>query len=300
VATVSVGSTSERFGFIEKFGLELGVRYLCDWFKVSPSGYYDYLKRGPSDRELEDRELEDRELLKNIRRIYEDSHGRYGSPRVHAKLKKEGINVGEKRVARLMRECGLVARVVKATRRMPGLKRYNQAGENLRLDLDPPTGINQVWVADVTYLRVCGRWSYLSVIMDLYSRRIIGWCLDRTRSTEVTKRTLKLALKKRDIGDGVVFHSDRGSEYRGELMQEELNNNGFKHSLNRLGYCTDNGHMESFFHSLKGELIRGNRYNTMDELRNDLFRYINQFYNSKRLHSGIGYNSPIEYEKMAA
>ena len=295
MATVSVGSTSERFGFIEKFGLELGVRYLCDWLNVSPSGYYDYLNRGPSDRELEDREL-----LKKIRQIYEDSQGRYGSPRVHAMLAREGVNVGKKRVARLMQEHGLVARVVKVTRRMPGLKRYNKAGENLRLDLDPPTGINQVWVADVTYLKVCGRWSYLSVIMDLYSRRIIGWSLDRARSTEVTKRTLKLALKKRDIDDGVVFHTDRGSEYRGELMQEELNSNGFKHSLNRLGYCTDNGHMESFFHSLKGELIRGNRYNTMDELRYDLSRYINQFYNAKRLHSGIGYHSPIEYEQMAA
>jgi len=295
VATVSVGSTSERFGFIEKFKRELGVGYLCDWLGVSTSGFYDWRKRSPSKRELDEVVLRAK-----ITTIFEDSEGRYGSPRVYYALRKQGVFVGEKRVARLMRELGLVARVVKVTYRTPGLKQYHKMGENLRLDLDPPSGINQVWVADVTYLKVCGRWSYLSVIMDLYSRRIIGWSLDRSRSTVVTKRTLKLALKKRDIVDGVVFHTDRGVEYRGEVMQEELNNNGFKHSMNRLGYCTDNGHMESFFHSLKCELIRGNRYNTMDELRSELSRYINQFYNTRRLHSGIAYHSPIEYEQLAA
>ena len=262
---------------------------------MSTSGFYDWRNRLASKRELEDAELS---IL--ITKIFEGSEGRYGSPRVYQALKKQGVSIGEKRVARLMRELGLVARVVKVTRRMPGLKRYHKTGENLRLNKEGPTGINQVWVADVTYLKVCGRWSYLSVIMDLYSRRIIGWSLDKQRSMEVTKRTLKLALKKRDIRDGVVFHTDRGIEYRGELMQEELNKNGFKHSMNRLGHCTDNGHMESFFHSLKGELIRGNRYNTMDELRYDISRYINQFYNAKRLHSGIGYHSPIEYEQLAA
>ena len=236
----------------------------------------------------------------SITEIYEDSDGRYGSPKVHKALRKRGIFVGKKRVERIMRELGLVARVVKVTRRAPGIKRYHEAGENLRLAMDPPENINEVWVADITYIKVKGRWSYLSVIMDLYSRRIIGWSLDKTRATDLTVRTLRLALRKRTINEGLVFHTDRGAEYRGSQFQDELNKMEIKHSMNRLGYCTDNGHMESFFHNLKVELIRGNSYKTMNELRYEISTYINKFYNSQRLHSGIGYHTPMEYESIAA
>lgn len=273
----------------------MGVKYLCDILGVSKSGFYDW-----RDRKSSKRELDGEELKRHIRRIHENSEGAYGSPRVFYALKKEGYSIGRKRVERLMRELGLVGRVVTVTRRAPGLKRFLASGENLRFGMDEPTEVDQVWVADITYLKVKGRWMYLSVIMDLYSRRILAWTLDHRRTTEVTKRTLRYALRKRKPKCGLVFHTDRGIEYRGNAFQKLLKKHNIKHSLNRLGHCTDNAHMESFFHSMKAELIRGRLYRKSGELRYHLARYINHFYNAKRLHSGIGYNSPIEYEQLAA
>ena len=198
MATVSSRGTSESYRFIKEHGKGLRVSVLCQWFGVSKSGYYDWLNRKPSKRKLDDAVLGG-----SITEIYEDSDGRYGSPKVHKALRKRGIFVGKKRVERIMRELGLVARVVKVTRRAPGIKRYHEAGENLRLAMDPPESINEVWVADITYIKVKERWSYLSVIMDLYSRRIIGWSLDKTRATDLTVRTLRLALRKRTINEGL-------------------------------------------------------------------------------------------------
>ena len=268
---------------------------MCASLGVSRSGYYDWYKRQPSQRSLSDASLK-----RVIQTIYDDSKGTYGSPRVYQGLKKLGYFIGCKRVARLMKEMGAVGRVVKVTRRAPGLKRFLTSGENLRHGNDGPSKINQVWVADITYLKVKKRWMYLSVIMDLYSRRIIGWSLDKSRTAEVTKRTLEYALKKREPENELIFHTDRGVEYRGSVFQNILKKHAFQHSLNRLGHCTDNGHMESFFHSMKGELIRGRSYKSEDNLRYDLKKYINHFYNQKRLHSGISYYSPVEYEELAA
>jgi len=232
--------------------------------------------------------------------IYDESEGTYGSPRVYQYLKKQGYMIGRKRIERLMRDMGIVGRVVKVTRRAPGLRRFLASGENLRHAKDGPTKINQIWVADITYLKVKKRWLYLSVIMDLYSRKIIGWSLDKRRTADVTKRTLKYALKKREPEKELIFHTDRGVEYKGSVFQDVLKKHSLKHSLNRLGHCTDNGHMESFFHSMKAELIRGRTYKLEDDLRYDLKKYINHFYNQKRLHSGISYYSPVEYEALAA
>ena len=295
MATVSCGGTSARYRFVKRLNHAVGVKFLCAFLGVSRSGYYDWRKRADSNRLLEDAELKD-----IIRKIYDDAEEVYGSPRVFKSLKKQGIAIGRKRVERLMREMKLSGRVVKVTRRMPGLKRFLATGENLRLGVDAPTGIDQVWVADITYLKVGNRWMYLSVIMDLYSRKVMAWTLDKQRTAEVTKRTLQYALRKRRPPSGLIFHTDRGIEYKGKVFQKVLKERGIKHSLNRLGYCTDNAHMESFFHSMKAELIRGRRYSIESELRYDLVRYINQFYNNKRLHSGIEYNSPVEYEALAA
>jgi transposase InsO family protein len=262
---------------------------------VSRSGYYDWLRRKPSKHQLTDEELKPL-----IQKIHEDSGGAYGSPRVFYTLKKQSYAIGRKRVERIMRELGLVGRVVRVTRRAPGLKRFLASGENLRLGIESPTAIDQVWVADITYLKVNKRWMYLSVIMDLYSRRVLAWSLDQRRTTDVTKRTLGYALKKRKPKGNLIFHTDRGIEYRGNAFQALLSKHVIVHSLNRLGHCTDNGHMESFFHSLKAELIRGQVYKKEGDLRYALKRYINQFYNQNRLHSGIGYHSPMEYEQLAA
>jgi len=268
---------------------------MCAFLGVSRSGYYDWRKR-----KLSQRAQTDSQLRPIIQSIYDDGEEAYGSPRVFKALKKKGYAIGRKRVERLMQDMELVGRVMKVTRRAPGSKRFLASGDNLRLGAESPTGIDQVWVADITYLKVKSKWMYLSVIMDLYSRRIIAWRLDKQRTAEVTKRTLQYALKKRRPPPGLIFHSDRGVEYRGEVFQKALNLEGISHSLNRASHCTDNAHMESFFHSMKAELIRGVRYISEGQLRYDLVKYINQFYNKKRLHSGIEYHSPIEYERLAA
>jgi len=253
------------------------------------------LKRSRSPRALEDEKLS-----KNIIKIYKDSRGTYGSPRVYKALKKQGVVIGKKRVERLMQEQRLQGRVVKVTRRQPGLKRFKERGDNLRLNQPEPTNINRVWVADITYIKVRDTYKFLSVIMDLYSRRILSWSLTATRTTEDTAKILKRAIRERQPDEGLIFHTDRGIEFTGKDFRKVLKKHNMKPSVNRLGYCTDNGHMESYFHSLKAELIRGRKFNSMNDLRYALNSYINHFYNKKRLHSGIGYCSPIEYEKIAA
>ena len=295
MATVSRGGTPERFGFIKRHGQDLGVSYLCRWLNVSRSGYYAWVKRSKSLRAKKDETLSTK-----IIKIHQDSRGTYGSPRVFEALKKQGIAIGKKRVERLMQAQNLQGRVVKVTRRQPGLRRFKERGENLRLNMPEPTAINHVWVSDITYIKVNNSYKFLSVIMDLYSRKILSWSLSNTRTTEDTAKMLKRAIRERKPEAGLIFHTDRGIEFTGKGFRDVLLKHQLQPSVNRLGYCTDNGHMESYFHSLKAELIRGRTFNSMTELRYALNSYINHFYNKKRLHSGIGYCSPIEYEKIAA
>ena len=267
---------------------------LCRWLGVSTSGFYAWEKREASARYHEDQKL-----LEIISRIYWESEGRYGSPRVHKALQHKGIAISRKRVERLMREAGLVGRVTLVTRRQPGLKRFKTAGENLLLGKEVDN-IDQVWVADVTYIKVKGKWHYLATVMDIYSRRILGWSVATRRTTELTEKALSYALRKRGNPKGVVFHTDRGIEFTNHHFQRLLARYEFKHSLNRPGHCTDNGCMESFYHSLKAELIRGTAYAGFKSLRKSLSRYINKFYNMVRLHSGIEYVSPMEFERRLA
>ena len=271
------------------------MAYLCAWLQVSRSGYY-----AGRERPVSQRGQADRRLMQKITQIHQDSRGTYGSPRVHKTLKRQGIAVGKKRVARLMQVRNLQGRVVTVTRRQPGLKGFLARGENLLLDTPPTTGINQIWVSDITYLKVRERWVLLIVIMDRHSRRILGWSLSHTRTVDDTLRVLKRVLKQRPPPYEVVFHTDRGIEYTGFCFRDALRQHGLLPSVNRLGVCTDNAHMESFFHTLKAELIRGRTFQSDKELRLALNSYINQFYNHKRLHSGIGYATPAEYENMAA
>jgi len=249
---------------------------------------------------MSQRDKDDIHLGARIADIHSKSRGTYGSPRVHEALRNEGIFIGRKRVERLMRMHRLQGRVMQVTYRHVGLKRFTERGENLRLDQNEAFDINQVWVSDITYIKVKDQYRYLIAIMDLYSRRIISWSLTETRTVQDTLNVLRRAIQERQPEAGLIFHTDRGIEYTGYGFRNELERHGIRASVNRLGQCTDNGHMESFFHSLKIELIRGRRFNTMSELRYALNSYINHFYNKRRLHSGIEYYSPVEYEKMAA
>lgn len=262
---------------------------------MSPSGFYAW-----QNREASARELDDQQLLKKITEVYWESEGRYGSPRVFNALKAEGFAVGEKRVARLMRKTGLIARCMKIVKRTPNLKAFQRSGENLLLDSAMPTGVNQVWVGDITYIKLNHQWRYLATVMDLYSRRIIAWSLSDNRKAELTIRALRLALCKRNYPKGLIFHSDRGIEYLSNDYRNELKRFGIQQSFNRAYHSTDNAFMESFFHSLKGELIRGKVFKDDASLRAELANYINGFYNTVRLHSSIDYMSPIEYARRAA
>lgn len=196
-----------------------------------------------------------------------------------------------------MRMHGLEGRLMKVTKWQPGLRRYHGQGENLRLKRSEPRNVNEVWVADVTFIRSQGKWMYLAAIMDVHSRRILGWSLGRDRSMSLTLAALRNAMKERRLKAPVLFHTDRGVEYTGIQFQAQLKKHGLVSSLNRLGHCTDNAHMESFFHSMKAELIRGRSFQNEKELRIALRSYINGFYNTTRLHSGIGYQSPVMYEQ---
>ena len=265
---------------------------MCDWLGVSSSGFYDWCGRGKSARAMEDQEL-----LKHITKIYWGSDGRYGSPRVFQALFKDGFRISRKRVERLMREAGLVARCVKVCRYMPKLKHYQQAGRNLLLNMAKPTGCNQVWVGDITYIKLNGTWQYLATVMDLYSRRILSWSLSKHRKSSLTIKVLKSAIRKRGVHKGLVFHSDRGTEYLSYDYRRVLDGYGIKQSFNRAGHCTDNAFMESFFHSLKGELIRKSVYRRVKDLHRAISKYINGFYNRVRLHSSLDYMSPMKYEE---
>jgi len=211
-------------------------------------------------------------------------------------LRKQGEEFGVNRVASLMRFAGLQGRVVKVTRRVPGVQKFYERNENLRLHKPMPGTINQQWVGDLTYLKTQERACYLATVMDLYSRRIVGWALGRDRTTKLTCKALNNAIRQRDPEPGLIFHSDRGVEYGGIKLRDILERHGFLASMSRAYHSQDNAHMESFFHSMKIEWIRGKTFVTMDELKGDLHRYV-RFYNCNRLHSGIGYCSPVEYER---
>lgn len=271
------------------------MKYLCAWLKVSRSGYYDWCKRKTSAHAFEDQQL-----ARKIVHIHQQSRGTYGSPRVHEALKAEGYCIGRKRVERLMREQSLVGRVVTVTRRQPGYKRFKIYGENIKRLEAKPGKPNQVWAGDVTYLKIKGKWFYLATVMDTYSRRILGWSLGSDRTVGLTLRALKHALKRRKPENNMIFHTDRGIEYTAYRFRDELMKHGIRHSVNRPGRCTDNAHMESFFHSLKAELIRGRTFKGENEMRYALNSYINRFYNHQRMHSGIGYTTPADFERLAA
>ena len=268
------------------------MTFLCRYYRVSRSGYYAWKRRPVSDRSRANAKL-----IKTIHRIHECSHGIYGSPRVWEALKRQGVPCSENRVARLMRNAGLTGRVVKVTRRQPGLHRFFIATPNLRKDQPIPTGPDQQWVGDITYLKARGRFCYLATVMDVCSRRILGHALGTDRSVNLTTRAVQQAIRSRPDPANLLFHSDRGIEYAAYRYKAMLGGQGIRSSMNRPGHPGDNAHMESFFHSMKAEWIRGKTFRTFTELEVAVRQYI-RFYNHHRLHSGLDYRTPVEYERL--
>jgi putative transposase len=267
------------------------VTALCQRYHVTRAGFYAWRRRGVSAHAEQDRRLS-----RAIVRLFTAHQQRYGSPRIHRLLRSTGWIVSRHRVARLMREAGLVAKAVRGYRAKARIHRRYAQHPN-RLWTTTVNRPNQVWVGDSTYLRVAQRWRYLAVVMDQYSRRVLAWMLTSRRTARVTCAVLTRATRTRSA-HGVIFHSDRGSEYMGTPFCAQVAQLGLLQSAAVRG-PGDNSHMESFFHSLKAELTRGVAFSTEHALRTVLRRYM-RYYNTTRLHSGLNYQSPIAFERHAA
>lgn len=264
---------------------------MCRLYGVSRSGFYAWQQRPECVRRQQDKMLAER-----ILHIHQASRETYGSPRIHRVLQQQGEICGRHRVARLMQSAGLAGRSSRLYRANAANHAFFRRHLNQRLDTPPPDAINQVWVGDVTYLRTRQGWRYLAVVMDVFSRRVIGWALDRRRTAALTCTALRQAIAARQPAAGLLFHSDRGMEYAAFEYQRLLDRHGIRASMNRPGQCTDNAHMESFFHSLKSEWIHGNHFVGDVDLKKALRAYIDRFYNPVRLHSSIGYLPPVAME----
>jgi putative transposase len=260
---------------------------------VSRAGYYAWQRQEPGVRSEQDRRL-----LTRIQAVYAASEGTYGSPRIWGVLQQAGIRVSRKRVARLMREAGLRARAAGLYHANPGTHTFftNVPNRIRKLEID---GADQVWVGDITYLKVAGIWRYLAVVMDRYSRRILGWCLGLHKDAKLTVCALNRALFRRRPAEGLIFHSDRGIEYAAFEFRTRLAAVGIVQSMNRPGKPTDNAHMESCFHSLKSDVIHGQQFQSELLLRETIRRYV-AYYNRTRAHSALDYRSPIDFERMRA
>jgi putative transposase len=266
---------------------------MCKILEISKSGYYNRRKNGIGEREKQ-RDL----LLKEIKVIYLESRGLYGSPRITAELKRRGISCTRKRVAQLMQRAGIRAKTVKRYRRTTNSEHKKAISENLldqRFIVNRP---NNVWVSDITYIKTREGWLYLAAVLDLYSRRGVGWKLDKYLGSELVEKALLRALEERQVEKGIIFHSDQGIQYTSVGLRKILSKNQMIQSMSRKGNCYDNAVAESFFHTLKSEHVKFEKYKTRLEAKLSIFDYIELFYNRKRLHSTIGYKSPVEFENM--
>lgn len=268
------------------------MRQLCALYGVTRAGYYAWRRRP-----LSAHAVRDRQLLHQLRRLFRVHRGRYGSPRLHRALRAAGWRVSRRRVERLMRQAGLRARVAQVYRANPRLHAFYRQHPN-RLPADPAQRPDQVWVGDITYLPLGRQWRFLAVVLDQASRRVLAWRLGQRRDSHLTRAVLHAAVRRRDPPRGLIFHSDRGSEYVGATFRDSLAARGIQQSAAQRG-PEDNAHMESFFHSLKAELIHGRRFRTEAALRAALRRYM-PYYNGRRLHSALGYRTPVDYEATAA
>jgi len=269
------------------------VTRLCRLFGVTRAGYYAWRQRPMSARQRQDRAL-----LEEVRAIFEQSGGTYGSPRIQRALTGRGHRVSRRRVERLMRAGGWRARVARVYRPKAGTHRwFGQHPNHVRRTR--ATGPNQIWVGDLTYLAVGRRWWYCAVVLDQYSRRVLAWRLSDTRDSSLTRTVIEAALQRRRPSRGLIFHSDRGSEYLGAQFRQRLALVGVQQSMTRGGAPGENAHMESFFHSLKADVIHGRQFSTVGALRQQLRRYV-RYYNHQRLHSALDYHSPVDYERRAA
>lgn len=284
------------FRFIRDHAGQWPVRLMCRVLAVSASGYYAWRSRPESMRSAANRKL-----LGDVRRLHAEHHGRYGSPRMHAALRAEGRTASRGRVERLMRRHGI--------RALAG-RRFKPCTTNSRHDLPiAPNRLqqvfvaaapNRVWLADITYIATGEGWLYLAAVLDLATRKIVGWSMRDHMRTELPLAALMMAAQRQRPADGLICHSDRGSQYASDVYTKQLTAMKAKASMSRTACCYDNAPMESFFHTLKVELVHQRRWPTREHARRDLFAYIEGYYNRRRIHSALGYRTPEQAEQQMA
>jgi transposase InsO family protein len=281
------------FRFIDDHRNQWPVRLLCQALEVSPAGYYAWRRRPPSAREQR-RET----LVVEIRAIHAEVKARYGSPRIHAELRARGQDCCVNTVAKLMRDNDVAAKTKRKFRCTTTDSNHNlPVADNLLDRQFNPAEANEVWLADITYIPTREGWLYLAAVEDLYSRRVVGWAMAEHMESRLVVDALEMAVQRRLPDEGLLAHSDRGSQYASDHYQRLLAKHGIACSMSRRADCWDNAPMESFFASLKKELVHDADFATRAEARAALFEYIEVFYNGQRRHSSLGYVAPAEYEQ---
>ncbi|MFK7604409.1 IS3 family transposase [Deinococcus sp. SM5_A1] len=282
------------FRFIERHQDEFPIERMCQVLDVSISGYY--ASRGRPDSE---RVTKDRLLMVKIRTSFEDSRGTYGALRIKADLCEQGEQVSRQRIGRLMRQAELVARGKRKFRTTTKAKSSHPVAENLLARNFDADGPNQKWATDITYLPTLEGWLYLATVMDLYSRKIVGWALNERLHTPLVTAALGMAVERRQPPGGLLHHSDRGSQYTSEVYKQALDRLCAVQSMSEKGECWDNAVQESFFATLKTELELGKAQWGRVQTRTEVFEWIEVFYNRQRRHSALGYRSPAAFEEQA-
>jgi putative transposase len=280
-----------KYEFMEEHRETYKVKSMCEVLKVSRSGYYAWSTRQPSRRKQANEEL-----LERIRKIHYQSRRLYGSPRITAELNEKGVRCGKNRVARIMKNNSIRADVKKRRFRRTTDSRHNYAlAANLLIDQRQTEG---VWASDITFVPTSEGWLYVAAVMNVQSRKIIGLSMSDKLSQDLASAALKDAVGRQSPSEGLIHHSDRGRQYASYVYQDLLRGYGITQSMSRSGNCYDNAYMESFFGTLKTELVHGERYRRRLEAKLSIFEYVEVFYNRQRRHSALGYRSPEQYEGL--
>ncbi len=284
-----------RYRFIEEHQQRWPIALQCEVLEVSRSGFYGWRKRPPSARRLRQEAL-----LEDIQQVHTDSHANYGAPRVHAELVARGQACNRKTVAKLMRQQGIRSRCRRRFRVQTTDSNHRRpVAENLLNRNFQPVRANQTWVADITYIPTDEGWLYLAAVLDLYSRKIVGWSMSSRIDSRLVVDALEMAIGRQRPPAGLLVHSDRGVQYASEHYQRMLARHGITCSMSRKANCWDNAPMESFFATLKTELVHHERYASRSVARQSVFEYLEVFYNRVRRHSSLGYLSPHDFELAA-
>jgi transposase InsO family protein len=282
-----------KYAWIREHDKKFAVSIMCDVLQISTSGYYGWLEHKPSTQRQR-RE----HIAQAAARFYFESERIYGYRKIYVDLRQANIDCCRETVRRIMNEIGLFSRVKRKFVHTTDSNHDMAVAQNL-LDRDfAAAAVNTKWAADITYISTEQGWMYLAAVMDLYSRRIIGWVMSEHIDSDLVISALQMAISQRKPQTGLLHHSDRGSQYASDNFQDLLDDNGIVCSMSRKGDCWDNACMESFFGSLKTEWVRDKRYSSFTEAEKDIFKYVEIFYNRRRRHASLGYLSPAAYEEL--